>query len=77
MAYLKTRQETIYIIQEIGICDVDMEFMIRSSQDFLELLRDIRYTFPTLVKEYSTQIIAETLKINYLPFYKGMSQPGL
>ncbi len=66
--YFRTNPKVIYIVEEIGICDVDIELMLESSQDFFEFLRQLKYTFPRLIRDYETLIISETLKIIYLPF---------
>ena len=66
--FFRTNPKVIYTVEEIGVCDVDIELMMKSSQDFFEFLREVKYAFPSLIKEYATLIIDETLKINYLPF---------
>lgn len=65
--YLKTHPNVVYIVEETGICDIDVELMLKSSQDFFEFIRKLKFAFPTLIKEYEPLIIAETLKIDYLP----------
>ena len=66
--YLKELPEVIYFVEELGICDLDIEIMLKSTQDFFNFMNNIKYQFPTLIKEYETLIFVNTLKINYLPF---------
>ena len=66
--YLKELPEVIYFVEELGMCDLDIEIMLKSTQDFFNFMNNIKYQFPTLIKEYETLIFVNTLKINYLPF---------
>ena len=66
--YFRVNPALMYIVDEIGVCDIDIELMLKSSQDFFEFLRQLKYTFPGLIREYETLILAETPKLVYLPF---------
>lgn len=66
--YLLTLPSVIYFVEELGICDLDIEVMLKSTQDFFEFMNNIKYQFPTLIKEYETLIFVDTIKISYLPF---------
>lgn len=66
--YLENHPKVIYIIDEIGICDIDVEAMFESERDYFDFMKELKFKFPTLIKEYETLIGMETLKINYLPY---------
>lgn len=66
--HLKSLQEVTYIVEEIGICDIDVEIMLPSSQSLFNFIDEIRFKFPTLIRDYEILIIKKTLKIGYLPF---------
>lgn len=68
-AFLKSDPRVIYIVDEIGICDIDVELMVRSIQDLFKFIKEIKFRFPRLIRDYETLALVETLKINYLPTY--------
>ena len=68
LQYLKVNPRLTYRVEEIGICDVDVELMLESSEDFFEFLKQIKYTFPGMIKEHETILMGTTIKLIYLPF---------
>lgn len=66
--YLENNPKVIYIIDEIGICNIDVEAMFESERDYFDFMKELKFKFPTLIKDYETLIGMETLKINYLPY---------
>ncbi len=66
--YLAASPKTVFLVREVGICDVDVEVMLKDEERLFEFLRDIKDKFPTIMKDYERVMIADTLKINYLPF---------
>jgi len=66
-AFLKTDPRVIYIVDEIGVCDIDVEVMVKSIQDLFSFIKEIKFKFPRLIREYETLALVETLKVNYLP----------
>jgi Lrp/AsnC family leucine-responsive transcriptional regulator len=66
--YLKSLPEVLYVVEEIGMCDIDIELMLKSSQDFFQFINSLKFRFPTLIKDYEVLLIAKTFKIVYLPF---------
>lgn len=66
--YLKESPNVIYIVEEIGICDIDIEAMFQSTDEYFEFIKNLKFAFPSLIKEYEYVIIKDTVKINYLPF---------
>lgn len=68
-AFLKNDPKVMYIVDEIGICDIDVEVMVKSIQDLFKFIKEIKFKFPKLIRDYETLVLVETLKINYLPTY--------
>ncbi len=68
-AFLKGDPRVIYIVDEIGICDIDVELMVRSIQDLFKFIKEIKFRFPKLIRDYETLVLVDTLKVNYLPTY--------
>jgi len=66
-AFLKTDPRVIYIVDEIGVCDIDIEVMMKSIQELFSFIKEIKFKFPRLIREYETLALVETLKVNYLP----------
>ncbi|MEK6869665.1 MAG: Lrp/AsnC family transcriptional regulator [Nanoarchaeota archaeon] len=66
--YLINKPEVIYIVDEIGICDIDIEMMISTSQQFFKFFDDIKAEFPKLVRDYDVLIADRTLKLELLPW---------
>lgn len=67
-ARLRQLPEVLYIVEEIGICDVDIEVMLPSAQSLFSFIDQIKFDFPTLIRDYQILILKKTLKIDYLPF---------
>ena len=67
-AFMERDQRVIYTINGIGIGNFDIELMLKSQQEYFEFLHDVKFNFPTLIKEYETLVALETLKVNYLPY---------
>ncbi len=66
--YLEDHPKVIYIVDEVGICDIDVEAMFESERDYFDFMKELKLKFPKLIKEYETLIGMENLKVNYLPY---------
>ena len=66
--YMENHPKVLFIIDEVGICDIDIELILESEQDYFVFMKTLKSKFPTLVKEYETLVGLENLKVNYLPF---------
>jgi Lrp/AsnC family transcriptional regulator, leucine-responsive regulatory protein len=66
--YLKQMPNVIYLVDDIGVADIDIEVMLPSAQSFFSFIDKIRFDFPTLIKDYQFLVIKRTLKIGYSPF---------
>lgn len=70
IAYLKQNPYVIYITKAIGSTDIEFEIMVSSNEEFHGFLRDLRYMFSDIIKEYYTLTIYYEPQINYLPMEK-------
>lgn len=66
-SYLKGCPEIMYIVEEVGITDMDFELMLPSGESVFDFVDKIRFEFPILIKEYEAFRI-KTLKFTLLPF---------
>ena len=66
-SYLKSLPPVIYIVEEIGITDVDIELMLPTGESAFQFIDKIRFNFPALIRDYEAFTI-KTLKLELLPF---------
>jgi DNA-binding Lrp family transcriptional regulator len=66
-SYLKAQPEVMYIVEEVGITDIDIEIMLPTGKSVYEFVDRIRFKFPELIREYEAFRI-RMLKVNLLPF---------
>ena len=67
-AHLKKQPAVIYLVDDIGITDLDVEMMFRSNDEFFRFLDNFQFRFSELIRDYQYMIYTETLKVSYLPF---------
>lgn len=67
-SYIASNHRTIYIIKAMGTCDLDIEIMVESNKELVNFIEDLQNKFPTLIKDYQTMLLTNTVKITYLPF---------
>ena len=65
--FLSTKPNLIYSVDEIGICDLDLELLFSSTNDLLNLIKEIQENFSDLIKGYEYFIFTDTIKINFIP----------
>ena len=63
ISFLTYHPSTIYITMAIGQYDLEFEMMESSHQDFHNLLKDLKNTFPGLIKNYYTVIFYHEPKV--------------
>ncbi|MBI4451825.1 Lrp/AsnC family transcriptional regulator [Candidatus Woesearchaeota archaeon] len=68
--YIKSLNNSIYITKAVGVADIEFELLVRSNEELHNVMRDLRYNFSNLIKNYSSFIIYYEPYINYLPFKK-------
>lgn len=70
IGHLKNLSCTIYITRAVGVADLEFELYVKSSEEFHDTIRELRGTFPDLIRDYFSVIIRYEPYINYLPFKK-------
>ena len=70
ITYLKRLTSTIYITKPLGMADLEFELMVDSPDQFHSTMKDLRYQFPQLIRNYTSIIIQREHYINYLPTMK-------
>ncbi len=67
--YVKNNSIVLYIVEGIGLPgDLDVEIMVKTSQELFNFIKDLRGKFPNMIGDYKTIIIYETKKVRYIPF---------
>jgi hypothetical protein len=61
---------TICISKSIGISDLEFEALVRNDGELHAILRNLRYTFPDLIRDESSLIVSREAYVNYLPWKK-------
>lgn len=69
-SYLKSLNNSIYITKAIGVADIEFELLVKSNEQFHNIVRELRYKFSDIIKDYSSFIIYYEPYINYLPMKK-------
>ena len=67
--YIKSNPIVLYIVEGISLPgDLDIEIMVKTSQELFDFIKDLRMKFPTMIGDYKTFMFYETRKVRYLPF---------
>lgn len=64
---LKSLSPIMYIVDEIGITDVDIELILLTGKSIFQFVDKIRFNFPELIRDYEAFTL-KNLKIDLLPF---------
>jgi Lrp/AsnC family transcriptional regulator, leucine-responsive regulatory protein len=67
-SFLKQQPPVIYLVDDIGISDLDVEMMFKSNEEFFGFVDEVQFKFPDLVRDYQYSIYTDTIKVSYLPF---------
>ena len=70
VVYLKGLTNSIYITKPLGMADLEFELMVKANEEFHTIMKELRYQFPALIKNYTSIVIRHELYINYLPIKK-------
>ncbi len=57
-----------YIVEEIGLSDIDFEIMLGSYDEMFEFMKKLKAKFPRLIRDHDITVLRETIKIGYLPY---------
>ena len=66
-AFLQQHPSVIYITESIGFADIEFEALMKSHSDFYGLMKELRFNFSDIIKDYETLILHKFYKISYLP----------
>ena len=68
LTYIKDNPIITYVVRGIGNpYDLDIEIMIKDSDELLKLIFDLREAFPKSIGDYKSFIFLEQAKVRYLP----------
>lgn len=68
LTYIKDNPIVIYAVKGIGNpYDLDIEIMIKDTEELLKLIFDLREAFPKSIGDYKSLIYLEQAKVRYLP----------
>jgi Lrp/AsnC family transcriptional regulator, leucine-responsive regulatory protein len=67
-SYLRTLPELVYIVEQVGVADVDIELMLPKDASLFSFLKKVKFYVPGLIRDYEILIAGRTLKIEYVPF---------
>ena len=65
--YLKSLPPIMYIVEEVGITDVDIELMLPKGESVFSFVDIVRFKFPELIRDYEAFKI-KNLKLDLMPF---------
>lgn len=65
---LRKNLNTVYFVDEIGISDIDVEMMIGSNREFIDIIEALENKYPDMIKEYRHIIFTDTIKVSFLPY---------
>ena len=65
--YVKTNPALIRIDQSVGVSDLELEFHVKTLQDFHEIMQDIINKYPEAIKNYKYVYASKLHKMNYMP----------
>ena len=65
--YLSQEPSAIYIVHEMGMCDVDVELVLDSSESIYAFIENLQSRFPSLIKEYEIIVVKKICKQIFLP----------
>jgi len=70
IGYLKSLNTSIYITKAVGIADLEFELLVKTVEEFHDIMREMRGRFSKLIRGYSAVNILYEPVINYLPVKK-------
>ncbi len=67
--YIKNDPKVIYQVKGIGFPgDLDLEVIVRSSQELYDFIKDLKLRFPSSIREQKIFMFRDTVKVRFLPF---------
>jgi len=71
--YLKQLLQIVCVIRTVGQWHLDIDFHVKTSQEFREILMEIREQFSDIINDFETQLVFNDYKYTHMP--KGFLQP--
>lgn len=65
--YAKTNPHLIRIDKSVGISDLELEYHVKSLEEFHEIMKDLINQFPDAIKKYRYVYASRLHKMNYMP----------
>jgi Lrp/AsnC family transcriptional regulator for asnA, asnC and gidA len=65
--YIRKNPHVFYISTSVGLCDLEVELIVRSSEQIVEILEDINVNFPNVIKNYGFYGDFKPYKETFLP----------
>ncbi len=65
--FCKQQQNILNIVTCVGPWDFEIEFEVKDFQRFNELMREIKDSFPDLIKNYESVLITSEPKVDFMP----------
>lgn len=67
MNFVKQNLHVIYISTSVGLCDLEIEFIVESADDIVDILEEINAQFPNVIRNYSFYGDILVYKETFLP----------
>ena len=65
--YIRKNPHVFYISTSVGLCDLEIELIVESSEKIVKILEDINIHFPNVIKNYSFYGNFKPYKETFLP----------
>lgn len=65
--YAKTHPHLVRIDKSVGISDLELEYHVRSLEQFHDIMKDLINKFPDVIKKYKYVYASKLHKMNYMP----------
>ncbi len=65
--FIKKNEKIVYLVNALGICDLDIELIVDSPEDIFSFIEIIQEHFPGIVKGYRSLIFGKMIKADFLP----------
>ncbi|OGJ22120.1 hypothetical protein A3K73_07585 [Candidatus Pacearchaeota archaeon RBG_13_36_9] len=67
LSYLKSLKNSIWIIKFIGKSDLEFEVLVKSREEFFDIMTELREKFSSVIKSYDSFIIHEEPISRFIP----------
>jgi len=67
IGYLRMHPNVIYTTKAIGLADLEFEIILKNRSELYNTLKEIKFKFSDIIKDYDTMLFTEELLVNYFP----------